>query len=247
MMNIVNDEKLNIEKTILYHKEGVDLIPANIELSAIEVSLVNAMSRELILRSMVDRLREFYDYIIIDCMLSLGMMTINALACADSVLIPVQAAYLPVKGLQQLIKTIETKMDMEKIMAYVEKIAENLEGLVCAIGCDSMPSDGAICVDGEQKVNYISTRESLRILDGFGNNSASVMIGKSDYILIYDASRKLVIDGEAYLPTGYLVMKSCNGLQAIDDEDIADVIAALKSRMTMLALGKYRIQAYQLG
>lgn len=141
----------------------------------------------------------------------------------------------------------ETKMDMEKIMAYVEKIAENLEGLVCAIGCDSMPSDGAIYVDGEQKVNYISTREALRILDGFGNNSASVMIGKSDYILIYDASRKLVIDGEAYLPTGYLVMKSCNGLQAIDDEDIADVIAALKSRMTMLALGKYRIQAYQLG
>ena len=106
MMNIVNDEKLNIEKTILHHKEGVDLIPANIELSAIEVSLVNAMSRELILRSMVDRLREFYDYIIIDCMPSLGMMTINALACADSVLIPVQAAYLPAKGLQQLIKTI---------------------------------------------------------------------------------------------------------------------------------------------
>lgn len=106
MMNIVNDEKLNIEKTILNHKEGVDLIPANIELSAIEVSLVNAMSRELILRSMVEKLRDFYDYIIIDCMPSLGMMTINALACADSVLIPVQAAYLPVKGLQQLIKTI---------------------------------------------------------------------------------------------------------------------------------------------
>ena len=68
-------------------------------------------------------------------------------------------------------------MEMEKIMAYVEKIAENLEGLVCAIGCDSMPSDGAIYVDGEQKVNYISTREALRILDGFGNNSASVMNG----------------------------------------------------------------------
>ena len=94
MMNIVNDEKLNIEKTILHHKEGVDLIPANIELSAIEVSLVNAMSRELILKSMVEKLRDFYDFIIIDCMPSLGMMTINALACADSVLIPVQAAYL---------------------------------------------------------------------------------------------------------------------------------------------------------
>ena len=92
MMNIVNDEKLNMEKTILHHREGVDLIPANIELSAIE--------------SMMEKLREFYDFIIIDCMPSLGMITINALACADSVLIPVQAAYLPVKGLQQLIKTI---------------------------------------------------------------------------------------------------------------------------------------------
>lgn len=61
MMNIVNDEKMNIEKTILHHKEGVDLIPANIELSAIEVSLVNAMSREMILRSMVEKLRDFYD------------------------------------------------------------------------------------------------------------------------------------------------------------------------------------------
>lgn len=60
----------------------------------------------MILRSMVDKLRNFYDFILIDCMPSLGMMTINALACADSVLIPVQAAYLPVKGLQQLIKTI---------------------------------------------------------------------------------------------------------------------------------------------
>ena len=106
MMNIVNDEKLNMEKTILHHREGVDLIPANIELSAIEVSLVNAMSRELIIKSMMEKLREFYDFIIIDCMPSLGMITINALACADSVLIPVQAAYLPVKGLQQLIKTI---------------------------------------------------------------------------------------------------------------------------------------------
>lgn len=84
MMNIVNDEKLNIEKTILHHKEGVDLIPANIELSAIEVSLVNAMSRELILRSMVDRLREFYDYIIIDCMPSLANCCLSCRASFTS-------------------------------------------------------------------------------------------------------------------------------------------------------------------
>ncbi len=106
MMNIVNDEPLNIEKTIMHHKENVDLIPANIELSVAEVSLVNVISRELILRSLVDQISRFYDFILIDCMPSLGMITINALACADTVLIPVQAAYLPVKGLQQLIKTI---------------------------------------------------------------------------------------------------------------------------------------------
>ena len=106
MLNIVNDEKLNMEKTILHHKEGVDLIPANIELSAIEVSLVNAMSRELIMKEYIEAVRTEYDYILFDCMPSLGLMTINALVAADSVLIPVQAAYLPVKGLQQLIHTI---------------------------------------------------------------------------------------------------------------------------------------------
>ena len=122
MMNIVNDEHLNIDKTILHHKEGVDLIPANIELSAIEVSLVNVMSCELILKTMVEQLRNFYDFIIIDCMPSLGMMTINALACADSVLIPVQAAYLPVKGLQQLIKTINRVKKQLNPMLKIEGI-----------------------------------------------------------------------------------------------------------------------------
>ena len=106
MMAIINEKEFEITDGILHHKENVDLLPANIELSALEVTMGNVMSRELIMRSLVERLREFYDFIIIDCMPSLGMMTINALACADSVLIPVQAAYLPVKGLQQLIKTI---------------------------------------------------------------------------------------------------------------------------------------------
>lgn len=106
MVRIVNEEELPLNDTILHHEEGVDLIPSNIELSALEVSMVNVMSRELVMKQLISVLRDEYDYIIIDCMPSLGMVTINALACADSVLIPVQAAYLPVKGLQQLIKTI---------------------------------------------------------------------------------------------------------------------------------------------
>ena len=103
---VIEDEDLQIKETIIHHEEGVDLIPANIELSALEINMVNVMSRELMMKCLIDQIRQDYDYIIIDCMPSLGMLTINALVCADSVLIPVQAAYLPVKGLQQLIKTI---------------------------------------------------------------------------------------------------------------------------------------------
>ncbi len=84
----------------------MDFLPANIELAGLETTLVNVMSRETIMRQYVNEMRRFYDYILIDTMPSLGMMTINALVAADSVLIPVEAAYLSVKGLQQLIKTI---------------------------------------------------------------------------------------------------------------------------------------------
>lgn len=105
---IVNDDELPKDFGIIHVKDRLDLLPSNINLSAAEVSLVNAMSRELILRTYMDQIRSRYDYILIDCMPSLGILTVNALACADSVLVPVQAAYLPVKGLQQLIKTIYT-------------------------------------------------------------------------------------------------------------------------------------------
>lgn len=106
LSEVMEEQKPSVSETIIHHEEGVDLIPANIELSALEINLVNVMSREVMLRSLVEIIKFDYDYIIIDCMPSLGMLTINALACADSVLIPVQAAYLPVKGLEQLIKTI---------------------------------------------------------------------------------------------------------------------------------------------
>lgn len=106
MEKVINDEEIEPDYGILTHEEGVCLMPGNIELSGLEVSLVNIMSRELVLRSYIELVRDRYDYILIDCMPSLGMMTINVFACADSILIPVQAAYLPVKGLEQLIKTI---------------------------------------------------------------------------------------------------------------------------------------------
>ena len=106
MAAIINDEEIKPEYGILRHEEGVDFMPGNIELSGLETSLVNVMSRETVLRTYIEQQKDRYDYILIDCMPSLGMITINAFTSADSILIPVQAAYLPVKGLEQLIKTI---------------------------------------------------------------------------------------------------------------------------------------------
>ena len=102
----MNEKNILPDEGILHHDEGVDLMPANIELSGMEVTLVNTMSRELILKDYLQNVRKNYDYILIDCTPSLGMLTVNALTAADSVLIPVQAQYLPIKGLEQLIKTI---------------------------------------------------------------------------------------------------------------------------------------------
>lgn len=106
MRKVIQDEPITKGEGILHQKEGVDLIPSNLDLSAMEVSLVNAMSRERILRIYLDNVKENYDYVIIDCMPSLGMITINALTAADKVIIPVQAQYLPAKGMTQLLKTI---------------------------------------------------------------------------------------------------------------------------------------------
>ena len=106
MKKILQDEPFVYNEGILHHEEGVDIIPTNIELSGMEISLVNAMSREQTLKLYLADLKKDYDYILIDCMLSLGMLTINALAAADSVIVPVQAHYLPLKGMTQLMKTI---------------------------------------------------------------------------------------------------------------------------------------------
>ena len=106
MANTIYDNEINAEEAILHHKEGIDLIPANLDLSAIEFSLVNAMSREFTLKNSISNIRDKYDYILIDCMPSLGMITINALACSDKIVIPVQGEYLAAKGMGHLLKTV---------------------------------------------------------------------------------------------------------------------------------------------
>ena len=106
MGKIITDQPITHGEGILIHREGVHLLPANIELSAMEVTLVNTMSRETVLKQYLSSVSDQYDFALIDCMPSLGMLTINALTAADSVIIPVQADYLPARGLEQLLKTV---------------------------------------------------------------------------------------------------------------------------------------------
>ena len=106
MRNVVENGEITKDFPVQRNSEGVFLMPSNIELSGMEVRLVNEMSREQVLKSYVDSIRNQYDFILIDCMPSLGMLTLNALCAADSVIIPTQPEFLSAKGLEQLIGTI---------------------------------------------------------------------------------------------------------------------------------------------
>ena len=106
MLAEISGQDILVDYGILHHSEGVDLLPANIELSGVELPLYTAISRETVMRNILYRLRPYYDYILIDCMPSLGLMTINALAAADAVIIPSQPNYLSTKGLNLLLRSI---------------------------------------------------------------------------------------------------------------------------------------------
>ena len=106
MKSVVDEKEIRPREGILHHEEGMDLMPSSIELSGMEVSLVNTISRETVLKEYLESVKRNYDFILLDCSPSLGMLTINAMAAADTLLIPVQASYLPAKGLEQLLQTV---------------------------------------------------------------------------------------------------------------------------------------------
>ena len=106
MQRVIEDKPIEEGLGIIQHQEGVDILPSNIELSGLEISLFNTMSREFVLKGYIDGVRRNYDYILIDCMPSLGMMTINSLVAADSVIIPSQPNFLSKNGLNLLMHSI---------------------------------------------------------------------------------------------------------------------------------------------
>jgi chromosome partitioning protein len=105
--DVLLGDSLSAEDVIVTTQAAVDLLPSNIDLSAAEIELVNMMQRELVLKDMVTPLRTKYNHIIIDCPPSLGLLTVNALAAADQVIIPIQCEYLAMRGLSLLLDTIE--------------------------------------------------------------------------------------------------------------------------------------------
>ena len=133
MAKVMQDQPLSPKEGILPHEEGVELVPANITLSGLEVSLVNAMSRETVMKQYLETVKGSYDFILLDCMPSLGMLTVNALAASDQVLIPVQANYLSAKGLEQLV-ALPKELDREKQINLVrEYVKENFVKVgICA-------------------------------------------------------------------------------------------------------------------
>ena len=126
MEKVIQEIPINKEEGVLQNSEGVNLIPANIELEALETSMIKYVDKENILKKYVSKVKDDYDYILIDCRPSLGLLTINALATADSVIIPVQAQYLPLKGMTQLFQTID------KTRVHINRKLK-IEGVLLAI------------------------------------------------------------------------------------------------------------------
>ena len=170
MQDVIDDTSIPDGRGILHHGEGVDLLPANIELSGMEIRLINAMSRESVLRTYINAVKPYYDYILIDCMPSLGMMPINSLAAADSVIIPSQPSFLSAKGLDLLIQdyytyemrergvsantVIHRHANIHKALKYAVKI-----GLI-----NSNPSDRIERPKKEKFVGSIYNQEELEQL-----------------------------------------------------------------------------------
>lgn len=141
MYSVIQDDETPWTNGILHHPEGVDLLPANMELSGIELSLFTAMNREQVLKTVLSPLKEHYDYILIDCMPFLGLMTVNALVAADSVIIPSQPDFLSTKGLNLLIRTISKvrrqinpRLQIDGIlMTIVDSRTNNAQSIIASL------------------------------------------------------------------------------------------------------------------
>ena len=145
MEQIIMDKDVDVTKGIIHHEEGVDLMPCNIDLSGVDVSLVNAMSREFVLKTYVESMRDFYDYILIDAPPTLGGWVMNILCASDYVLVPVEASPWGMFGLA----------NMFDFLNEVREIAPDLKVL------------GIVVTKADARKNYFKqTMETLKEMEG---------------------------------------------------------------------------------
>jgi chromosome partitioning protein len=186
--NVITDEDFSPYEGILTHSEGFDVMPSSIELSAMEMMLVTAMSREHAMQSWIDLIKHEYDYVLIDCMPSLGMITINALTAADSVIIPVQSHYLPAKGMTQLIKTVNKVKQQVNTRLKVEGILLTLVDGRTNIARDTI---------AEIRESYSSHISIFKTEIPIGVSAAETAVfGKS--LFDYDGKSKVALAYEAF-------------------------------------------------
>lgn len=106
MQDIIDGKSVDVQESILHTDEGVDLLPSCVELAGVETTLIDTKNRESVLKACISEVKKNYDYVLIDCMPALGMLTINGLAAADRVIIPNQPHYFSIKGLEQLLRSV---------------------------------------------------------------------------------------------------------------------------------------------
>lgn len=188
MGKVLMDKPILPGEGILHHAEGVDLLPGSIEMSGLEVSLVNAMSRESILKQVLAQAKKQYTHILIDCMPSLGMLTINALAASERVLIPVQAQYLPAKGLEQLLQTIakvrrqiNPKLQIDGILLTMVDIPELLD----------MVDNRKIAFNPAVELSYLKPHEQTMLLDAMDSEQATPSLSQAQRLKQFSRDGKL--------------------------------------------------------
>ena len=189
----INDKNIDYNRFILTHDEEIDLIPANLDLSAIEMNLFNAMSREYVLKNSLKDLKNKYDYILIDCQPSLGMLTINSLAFADKVIISVQSQYLAAKNTSQLISIVNKvkhqlneKLSIGGILITLvdkrtnlsketEKLLENSYGSIVNIYDSQIPSATRIAESSSQGKSIFSYDKNSKCAEAYYKFSMEVI------------------------------------------------------------------------
>lgn len=183
MQSVIDDEPLS-SNAILKHPEGVDLLPSNIELSGMETGLFNVMSREYVLKNCIDSMRKNYDYILIDCMPSLGMMTVNALVAADSVIIPSQPNFLSTKGLNLLLRSIS------KIRRQINPRLK-IDGILLTMVDNRTNNAKAIIETPEAMLQMMGDPTQVKVGDTFTNEEPIAI--KFRHLVVNE-------DGEYFIP-----------------------------------------------